>query len=76
MSLNRRVRRYVARMTGMSRAQAARLIGSYVKTGRVAVSPRTSLQIQLRRTAPDRRWPRVIVSQCYASSRAGLLCTY
>jgi hypothetical protein len=29
------VRRYMARMTGMSRAQLTRLIGSYAKTGRV-----------------------------------------
>ena len=29
------VRRYMARMTGMSRAQVTRLIGSYAKTGRV-----------------------------------------
>ena len=32
------LRAYVAKMTGMSRAQVTRLIGRYVQTGRVAVA--------------------------------------
>jgi hypothetical protein len=33
------LRAYIGKMTGLSRAQVARLIGSYQKTGRVRVKP-------------------------------------
>lgn len=33
------LRAYVERMTGLSRAQSTRLIGSYVGSGRIAVKP-------------------------------------
>jgi hypothetical protein len=42
-TLNRRekgvLRRYVARMTGLSRAQVTRLIGGYADTGHVKAAP-------------------------------------
>ena len=35
------LRAYVGKMTGLSRAQVTRLIGRYVKTGRVVAAPRS-----------------------------------
>lgn len=47
------VRQYVARMTGMSRAQVARLIGSYAKTGRVPVTKYQRTKFPARYTESD-----------------------
>jgi hypothetical protein len=47
------VRRYVARMTGLSRAQVARLIGDYAATGRVAVTAYQRRKFAARYTKAD-----------------------
>jgi len=47
------VRRYVGRMTGLSRAQVTRLIASYVKTGRVKVPPYQRTRFASRYTGSD-----------------------
>jgi transposase InsO family protein len=47
------VRRYVARMTGLSRAQVTRLIAGYADTGRVKVAPYQRRKFAARYTKPD-----------------------
>ena len=47
------LRAYVAKMTGMSRAQVTRLIGRYVQTGRVAVAASGRHRFPRRYTAAD-----------------------
>ncbi|MEP7353132.1 MAG: integrase, partial [Acidobacteriota bacterium] len=47
------VRRYVGRMTGLSRAQVRRLIASYVKTGRVKEPPYQRTRFASRYTSSD-----------------------
>ena len=47
------VRRYVERMTGMSRAQVTRLIASYVNTGRVKEPPYQRRKFASRYTSSD-----------------------
>jgi transposase InsO family protein len=47
------VRRYVARMTGLSRAQVTRLIAGYADTGRVRVAPYQRRKFAARYTKPD-----------------------
>src|SRR5664279_4168523 len=47
------VRRYVARMTGLSRAQVARLIGDYAATGRVTVTAYRRRKFAVRYTKAD-----------------------
>jgi transposase InsO family protein len=57
LSLGRRekglVRRYVARMTGLSRAQVTRLIASYASTGRVKARPYRRRKFATRYTKAD-----------------------
>ena len=47
------LRAYVEHMTGLSRAQSTRLIGSYVKAGRIAPKPSLRPRFQRRYTAAD-----------------------
>jgi hypothetical protein len=47
------LRTYVERMTGFSRAQSTRLIGSYVKAGRIAPRPSLRPRFQRRYTPAD-----------------------
>jgi hypothetical protein len=47
------LRAYVERMTGFSRAQSTRLIGSYLKLGRIAPKPSLRPRFQRRYTAAD-----------------------
>jgi transposase InsO family protein len=47
------LRRYVAQMTGLSRAQMTRLIGAYQQTGRVIVAPYRRSQFPCIYTAAD-----------------------
>jgi hypothetical protein len=47
------LRAYVERMTGFSRAQSTRLIGSYVKAGRIAPRPSLRPRFQRRYTPAD-----------------------
>jgi hypothetical protein len=47
------LRAYVERMTGFSRAQSTRLIGSYLKLGRVAPKPSLRPRFRRRYTAAD-----------------------
>jgi len=47
------VRRYVARMTGLSRAQVARLISAYADTGRVKAAPYRRRKFAKRYTKAD-----------------------
>jgi transposase InsO family protein len=47
------VRRYVARMTGLSRAQVTRLIAGYTDTGRVKAAPYQRRKFATRYTKPD-----------------------
>src|ERR1035438_6656037 len=47
------LRTYVERMTGFSRAQSTRLIGGYVRIGRVAVKPSGRPRYQRHYTAVD-----------------------
>jgi len=47
------LRAYVERMTGFSRAQSTRLIGSYVKAGRIAPKPSLRPRFQRRYTPAD-----------------------
>ena len=47
------LRAYVERMTGLSRAQSTRLIGGYVKAGRIAPKPSLRPRFQRRYTAAD-----------------------
>jgi transposase InsO family protein len=47
------VRQYVERLTGLSRAQVTRLIGSYAKTGRVPVTVYQRTKFTARYTATD-----------------------
>lgn len=47
------VRRYVARMTGLSRAQVTRLIAGYADTGRVKAAPYQRRKFANRYTKPD-----------------------
>jgi len=47
------VRRYVARMTGLSRAQVTRLITGYADTGRVKAAPYQRRKFATRYTKPD-----------------------
>ena len=47
------LRAYVGRMTGFSRAQSTRLIGSYLKAGRIAPKPSLRPRFQRRYTAAD-----------------------
>jgi transposase InsO family protein len=47
------LRAYVERMTGFSRAQSTRLIGGYVKAGRIAPKPSLRPRFQRRYTAAD-----------------------
>src|ERR1700683_4489676 len=47
------VRRYVARMTGLSRAQVTRLIAGYADTGRVKAAPYQRRKFATRYTKPD-----------------------
>jgi len=47
------IRAYLARMTGLSRAQATRLIGCYTRTGRVVVQPSRRRRFPLRYTVED-----------------------
>src|ERR1700731_2117244 len=47
------VRRYIARMTGLSRAQVTRLITGHRKTGRVKATPNQRTKFATRYTAGD-----------------------
>jgi transposase InsO family protein len=47
------VRQYVARMTGLSRAQVTRLIAGYADTGRVKAAPYQRRKFATRYTKPD-----------------------
>ena len=47
------VRRYIARMTGLSRAQVTRLIAAYGKTGRVQAAAYQRTKFATRYTAGD-----------------------
>ena len=47
------LRAYVEHMTGLSRAQSTRLIGSYVKAGRIALKPSLRPRFQRHYTAAD-----------------------
>jgi len=47
------LRAYVERMTGLSRAQSTRLIGGYLKVGRIAPKPSARPRFQRRYTAAD-----------------------
>jgi hypothetical protein len=47
------LRAYIGRMTGFSRAQSTRLIGSYLKDGRIATKPSLRPRFQRRYTAAD-----------------------
>jgi transposase InsO family protein len=47
------LRAYVEHMTGLSRAQSTRLIGGYVRTGRIAPRPCARPRFQRRYTAAD-----------------------
>ncbi len=47
------LRVYIERMTGFSRAQSTRLIGGYVKAGRIAPKPSLRPRFQRRYTAAD-----------------------
>ena len=47
------LRAYVERMTGLSRAQSTRLIGGYVKAGRIAPKPSLRPRFQRHYTAAD-----------------------
>ena len=47
------LRAYVGRMTGFSRAQSTRLIGSYLKAGRIAPKPSLRPRFQRRYTPAD-----------------------
>lgn len=47
------LRAYIERMTGFSRAQSTRLIGSYVRAGRIAPSPSLRPRFQRHYTAAD-----------------------
>src|SRR3974390_2711205 len=47
------IRRYLARMTGLSRAQVTRLIGAYQKTGRVKATVYQRTKFPQRYTAAD-----------------------
>ena len=47
------VRRYVARMTGLSRAQVTRLIAGYADTGRVKAAPYQRRKFAARYTRAD-----------------------
>jgi hypothetical protein len=47
------LRAYVERMTGLSRAQSTRLIGGYLKVGRVAAKPSGRPRYQRRYTTGD-----------------------
>jgi len=47
------LRAYIERMTGFSRAQSTRLIGGYVKAGRIAPRPSLRPRFQRRYTAAD-----------------------
>lgn len=61
------VRRYVERMTGLSRAQTARLIGQYVGTGRVRAQP------YARRTFPRRYTDQDVTLLAYVDKAHGNL---
>src|ERR1017187_169214 len=47
------LRAYVEHMTGLSRAQSTRLIGSYVKAGRIALKPSLRPRFQRHYTPAD-----------------------
>ena len=47
------VRRYIARMTGLSRAQVTRLVAGYRRTGRVKAAPYQRTRFATRYTAAD-----------------------
>ena len=47
------LRAYVERMTGLSRAQSTRLIGGYVKAGRIAPKPSLRPRFQRHYTVAD-----------------------